>query len=110
LKSVAQRYLIAAVAFVAVAPWLGVGIVSGLECLLAFVLTLLVVGVVQRRRLVAEGGRARRPTRSRPPARRPRTADARDRRPARRAAEPPMAFYDDEAATGDWPRFAESNW
>src|SRR5581483_1951100 len=36
MKSLAQRYLIAAIGFAAAAVWLGVGLVKGLECLLAF--------------------------------------------------------------------------
>ena len=57
LKRLVQRYLIAAIGFVVAAVWLGVALSSGLECLLAFLLTLVVVTAVQRRqRVVAHGG------------------------------------------------------
>ena len=109
-SSLVQRYLLAAVVFVLAGVWLGVGLLKGLECLLAFLLALLVVAVVQRRQSVAERGRSqraagnRRHDRSRP-------ADRRDERPAGRSGSPSRPsrrpLYDDDADSGDWPLLAE---
>lgn len=72
MKALAQRYAVAAMAFAAAAVWLGVGVVSGLECLLAFLVTSVAMDAVQRRNRVQE--RRRRST-SRPrEQRRPRPA------------------------------------
>lgn len=49
LRSVAERYLVAAIAFVAAATWFGVGLENGFACLLVFVLTLHAVRLYQRR-------------------------------------------------------------
>jgi hypothetical protein len=114
LKRLVQRYLIAAVGFVVAALWLGVGLPSALECLLAFLLTLLVVTVVQRRqRVVARGGHVHRPASGHRHARRPETAGPGDRRYPRRSRSrsgPSRPLYDDEAAGGDWPRLPERHW
>ena len=59
MRSIAERYLIATIFFVAAEVWVGIGLLSGLQCLLAFTLASAVVAVVQRRRLVAARGRAR---------------------------------------------------
>jgi hypothetical protein len=48
-RSVAERYLVAAFAFVAAATWLGVGLEHGLACLLVFVLAVQAVRLYQRR-------------------------------------------------------------
>ena len=48
-RSVAERYLVASVAFVAATTWLGVSLTSGLVCLFVFVSALQAVRVYQRR-------------------------------------------------------------
>jgi hypothetical protein len=97
-----QRYLPAAVAFVAAALWTGVGIVAGFECLLAFAVVALVVTAVQRRNDVA--------------ARRARSSRASRRVPARTSRERstsewpvrPRSLEDDE--TGSWQRVGRPDW
>jgi hypothetical protein len=111
LKSLVERYLIGAIGFAAAALWLGVGLINGLECLLAFLLTLLVVAVVQRRRLVAERSHAHRAARGHAYGGSGATVNRRDRRPAGHAASrsrpsrPPR--HDDDADSGDWPPLVE---
>ena len=108
-----QRHLIAALGFAAAAVWLGVGLVKGLECLLAFLLTSLVVAVVQRRRLVAERSHAHRAAGGHGHGRSRGVTDRRDMRPAGHSASrsrPSRPLYDDEGDSGDWPRLAERHW
>ena len=112
MKWLVERYLIAAVGFAAAALWLGVGLVKGMECLLAFLLTLLVVAVVQRRQRVVERSRARRPAHSRggSHSRVGGATDRRHERPVRRAGSrprPSRPLYDDDADGGDWSRLVE---
>ena len=108
-SSLAQRYLIAAVVFVLAGAWLGVGLIKGLECLVAFLLALLVAAVVQRRQSVVErrseqAAAGHRHRRSQP------GADRRNERPAGHA--PPRSrrsrrpLYDD-VAESDWPLLPE---
>ena len=109
-SSLVQRYLLAAVVFVLAGAWLGVGLIKGLECLLAFLIALLVVAVVQRRQSVAER-RSDRAAGGHPHRRSPRGADRRNEPPARNAAprpRPTRPLYDDDADSGDWPQLAEN--
>ena len=109
-KSMVQRYLIAALGFAAASVWLGVGLMRGLECLLAFLLTSLAVAVLQARRRVLERSRTRRSPASDHRHRRRRTVvEPRDGRYARRPELRPRRFptvYDDDG-TADWPRLAD---
>ena len=111
MKLVVERYLAAGFAFVVAAVWAGVGLVSAFECLLAFALASLVVGVVQRRRVV-ESSRGGRAGARRPGERRARPGDPADetRRHSRDGARPSRALYDDEVAGDEWPRLAERRW
>ena len=104
-----HRYLIAAGVYAVAALILGVGLVSGFECLLAFVFTSLVVGVVQRRRLVAEGRRAVRPA-ARRSRKRPRAVDSRDSRRLVPRSRPSRVVYDDAVEGDVWPQRAEHGW
>jgi hypothetical protein len=112
IKSLAQRYAIAAVGFAAAAVWLGVGLVKGLECLLAFVSVSLLVAVFQRRGVVAKRRQMRLAVRPASNLRRRRRADdARDQRRAKRAELSPWpkrSRYEDEVDSGEWPWRAES--
>jgi hypothetical protein len=114
LKRLVQRYLIAAIGFVVAAVWLGVALSSGLECLLAFLLTLVVVTAVQRRqRVVAHGGHPHRTAGGHRHARRREPADPGGRPYPRHSPSrsgPSRPLYDDEAAGGDRPRLAERHW
>lgn len=68
-RSVAERYLVAAFAFMATATWLGVGLTSGFTCLLVFVLAFQAVRLYQRRggsRSQRAGSRRERPSRYQP--------------------------------------------
>jgi hypothetical protein len=107
MKAVGQRYAIAAVGFAAAAVWLGVGLVKGLECLLAFVSVSLIVAVVQRRRVVPVRRQMRLAVRSASDVRRRRRADdAREQRRAKRAEPSPWpkrSRYEDEGDSGEWP-------
>ncbi len=49
VRSVAERYLVAAFAFMAAATWFGVSLTSGFACLFVFVLAFQVVRAYQRR-------------------------------------------------------------
>jgi hypothetical protein len=103
-----QRYLIASGGFAVAALMSGVGLVSGFECLLAFVFTWLVVGVVQRRQFAAEGGRSVRPrSRSR---RRPRAVDSRDSRRSVPRSRPSRVVYDDQVEAIEWTQLADHGW
>jgi hypothetical protein len=111
MKSLVQRYAIAAVGFAAAAVWLGVGLVKGLECLLAFLFVSLVVTFVQRRQFVVERRHARR-ARTAPAGfrRQDRADDGRARRHARGSDPSPWpkrSLYDDETDSGEWPRPVE---
>jgi hypothetical protein len=108
MKSIAQRYLIATVFFVAAELWVGIGLLSGLQCLLAFTLASAVVAVVQRRRLVAARGRARASARG--GARRSRPAAAAPRTRPRPLPPEPKPLYDDDSASVGWPQMARDRW
>lgn len=62
----AQRYGIAVFAFLLALVWQGIGIVSGLECLLTFTAVYLVVAAAQKRRAAKQRRVERRRTRTRP--------------------------------------------
>lgn len=49
-RSVVERYLVAAFAFMAAATWFGVGLQKGFTCLLVFVLALHAARLYQRRK------------------------------------------------------------
>jgi hypothetical protein len=107
MKSIALRYLIATVFFVAAELWVGIGLLSGLKCLGAFALASLVVGVVERRRLVAARSRARRSSGSRSR----RSRDHEHSAPSSRPRPPrPRPLYDDETVGSEWPQLAEHRW
>ena len=106
-----QRYLIGALGFAVAAVWLGVGLTKGMECLLAFLLTTLVVSVVQSRRRAIARSRGRRSTASEHRRSRRRTvAPTGERRysphPEFRPR-PSPTVYDDDAYDNDWPRLAD---
>ena len=111
MRSIVQRHLIATAVFAAAAVWTGVALVSALECLLSFVLVSVLVRAVQRRRLVAERGRARRSAAGRSHGRRPGMFEAEERPSAGGSvsrAKPSRVLYD--AERGDWPLLAERQW
>jgi len=89
-----ERNLVAAAAFAVAAVLVGVPVIGGLACLLAFGLAALVVRAVQRRRAVVHAGRVR-------PAPRPATA-----RPQATRPRPPRVVVDDSESYG-WPRIVE---
>ena len=69
MRSVAERHLVAAFAFMAAAIWLGVGLTNGFACLLVFVLASQAVRVYQQRSgsdSRRAGSRQERPSRERP--------------------------------------------
>ncbi len=106
-----QRYLIGALGFAVAAVWLGVGLTKGMECLLAFLLTTLIVSVVQVRRRAVARSRGRRSTTSDPrDGRRRAVAEHGERRHSSRPElrpRPSPAVYDDDAFDDDWPRLAD---
>jgi hypothetical protein len=68
-RSVAERYLVAAFAFMASATWLGVSLTSGFACLFVFVLAQQAGRLYQGRtnsRSRSTGSRPKRPARRRP--------------------------------------------
>ena len=70
VRSVAERYAVAAFAFMAAATWLGVGLTSGFACLFVFVMASQAVRLCQRR----------------PSSRSRRVSSSRERRPRSRPA------------------------
>jgi hypothetical protein len=113
VRPVLRRYLIATIVFAVATVWTGVALFSALECLLAFVLASALVGVGQRRRLVAERGRARRHAIGRSHGRHADLFDGGERSYAGGAvlrARPSRALYDGDAERGDWPLLAERHW
>jgi hypothetical protein len=110
---VVRRYLIATIVFASAALWTGVAFVGVLECLLAFVCASGLVGVVQRRRLVAERGQSHRRAGGRVQGRRPARSAAGERSQAGgpvSRARASRALYDGDAKAGDWPALAERHW
>ena len=67
VRSVAERYTVAAFAFVAAATWLGVGVVHGLLCLFVAALAAQATRFQQRRRDARSRASARRRARARRP-------------------------------------------
>ncbi len=88
VRSVAERYAVAAVAFMAAATWLGVGLVHGLLCLLVALVAVHATRIYQRR----NDARTRVTSRRRHRTRRP----AADRRPQR------SGLYDADTEALDW--------
>lgn len=101
MRSVAERYAVAVVAFMAAAVWLGVSVFRGLECLFVFVAAAQALRLYERRRDSDRRSRSRQV-----PARAPGTA-SRQRTTARPAS---PRLYDDERATPDRPVASSSGW
>lgn len=100
-RSVAERYLVAATAFVAAATWLGVGLTNGLACLFVFVLALQAVRAYQRRsgsRRPRAGSRRERPSRSEPAV------------SGRHRTLPSGRLYDGKREDLGWPVTSEVTW
>lgn len=113
MKSIVQRYMIATAVFAVAAVWTGVALVNALQCLLSFALASALVRAVQRRRLVAERGRARRSASGRSHGRQPRLYEPDERPYARESvspARPWKALNDGDAEGDDWPLLVERHW
>lgn len=96
VRSVAERYAVAAFAFMAAATWLGVGVVHGLLCLLVALVASQAVRIYQRR----SGTRAAATSRQR-----------RRTRPAQRTERPRRAgLYDAGTDDFDWPTAGDAAW
>ncbi len=96
LRSVIERYAVAAFAFVAAAAWLGVGMIHGLLCLLTALVASQAVRLYQRR----DDSRARAATRRRHRARPRPAADRAERR----------SLYDADQVAFDWPTAGDAAW
>ena len=110
-RSVAERYLVAAIAFVAAATWFGVGLEDGFACLLAFVLALQAVRLYQRRSSV----RSRRaPSRRERPSRYESSPEEKERPlPAasgRDRTRPSGHVYDGGREEIGWPVPSKATW
>lgn len=111
-RSVIERYLVAAFAFLAAAAWLGVGLENGFACLFAFVLTFQAVRVYQRRSDVRSRrapSRRQRPTRHEPPSVEGREMPApvnSGRDPAKRSSQ----LYDGDRDGIGWAIPSEATW
>jgi hypothetical protein len=112
LKRLMQRYLIASAAFAVAALILGVGLARGLECLVAFALTSLVVNGVQRRQMVNERSRVGRSDADRSRGRTPTRSAERSRKSAGRSPSHPRTrgTQGDDTRSGDWPQLADYGW
>ena len=112
VRAVAERYAVAAAAFLAAAGWLGVGLIDGFECLFAFVLAAQAVRLYQRRTDPPARGRASGPGRR---SGRPRSnVEERSTAPRRaRSAEPPATegrrLYDGDREDA-WQVSSEPAW
>ena len=109
MTMVVQRYLIASGGFAVALLLTGVGFLSGFACLLVFALTSLVVGAVQRRRLVAERGRAVRPGAGRSRGR-PLSVDSRDSPRSTARPRPSRVVHADQREGVEWPQLADYGW
>lgn len=94
-RSVAERYAVAAFAFMAAATWLGVGLVHGLLCLLVALVGAQAMRIYQRR----SDSRARTSARRRRA--RPRPATERPQR---------SRLYDSDTEEFDWPTAGDAAW
>lgn len=111
-RSVAERYLVAAFAFMAAATWLGVGLQAGFECLLVFCLAFQAVRLYQRR--TGSRGRAAKRRRDRGRLYAPTSAEPHDMSPlaapgsdrARRSGR----VYDGGHEDSGWPVATEATW
>lgn len=110
-RSVAERYLVAAFAFMAAATWFGVGLTNGFACLFVFVLAFQGVRLYQRR----SGSRSRSSSRRDRPSRdtsvpaeeldiAPRLASGRSR------SRPSGGVYDADREQLDWSVASEAVW
>lgn len=119
MKRLAQRFLIAAVAFSSAAVWNGLNLVGALECLIAFAIVYAVAGAMQggrarleRRHPHEPRSRSRRPARDRPkppPERSSWTPDSERRR--RSTLRSPDPLFDRALHGGnDWAGAADRGW
>jgi hypothetical protein len=112
VRAVAQRYAVAAAAFLAAAVWLGVGVIHGFMCLFAFVFVAQAVRLYQRRTDSPARGHASSPSRH---SARPRsTVEERDPAPrGTRSAKPPTShgrIYDSDREEPAWQVSSEPAW
>jgi hypothetical protein len=111
VRSVAERYAVAAFAFMAAATWLGVGLTSGFACLFVFVMASQVVRLYQRR----SGARSRgiSSSRERRPRSQPASAEERSAfqtAPGRDRSRPSGRLYDGGREEFGRPAPSESAW
>jgi hypothetical protein len=112
VRSVAERYAVAAFAFMAAAVWLGVGLTHGFACLLVFVLAVQAVRLYQRRSEARDragaSSRDRRSRSERVPAEE-RSASSR-RRPTSGRPSSSGLLYDGDRQEPGWPVAGEAAW
>ncbi len=117
MRSVVERYLVAAFAFMAAAIWLGVGLKNGFACLLVFVLASQAVRLYQQRsgsRGHRAGSRHERPSRER--SSRPKRASVKERDipiptpPRIERPRPSGRVYDGGHEEIGWPVPSEATW
>jgi hypothetical protein len=106
VRAVAERYAVAAAAFLAAAVWLGVGVIHGFVCLFAFVVVAQAVRLYQRRSDSPARGRG--PSGSRRSSR-PRSTAGGRRRPAKAPASQGN-LYDSEREESAWGVSSEPAW
>jgi len=111
VRSVAERYAVGAVAFVAAATWLGVGLTNGFICLFVFVLAMRAVRLYQLRSSsrTRDGSRSD-PRRHREPAstHEPKTSPKSE--PARNRARRSGRLFDGAHEDLGWPVPSEARW
>jgi hypothetical protein len=109
VKQIVQRYLIASGGFGVAALMSGVALVSAFVCLLVFALTLLAVGLRQRRQVALKRRRAPH-SEIEHPRRRPRAVNTREvaRSPVRPRSR--NVHHDDEGTGDEWHPAAEYGW
>ena len=111
VRSVAERYAVGAVAFMAAATWLGVGLTNAFICLFVFVLGVRAAHLYQLRSSSRTRNASRSdPRRHREPAstHEPRTSPARE--PARERDRRSGRLYDGAHEDLGWPVPSEARW
>ncbi len=112
VRAFAERYAVAAAAFLAAAVWLGVGVIHGFACLFVFVLVAQAVRLYQRRTDSPARGRASGPGRR---SGRPRSiVEERSTAPRRPRSAEPLASQGRRLYDGDredaWQVSSEPVW
>lgn len=111
VRSVAERYAVGAVAFMAAAAWLGVSLTNGLICVFVFVLAMRAVRLYQLRSSSRTRDKSRSdPRRHREPASTQEATSSPAREPTRTRVPRSGRLYDGAHEDLGWPVPSEARW